>query len=350
MELISKEFSNFKNILITGGAGFIGSHLINKLLLDSSADIYNIDKLGYASDLNRIDNHKFNNRCKLLNIDLCNFEKTKKAVNISSPCAVIHLAAESHVDNSIKSPRNFLESNIIGTFNLLEAIRPYWDNLSREKKKNFKFIHVSTDEVFGSLNEAGKFNEDSPYDPRSPYSSTKAASDHLVNAWHHTYGIPILKTNCSNNYGPWQYPEKLIPLSIFQAVNNKKIPIYGDGLNIRDWLFVEDHIDGIINVLKNGENGKTYCIGGHGETTNLEIIKKVCEIIDIHLPKSAPHERFIDFVKDRPGHDKRYAIDSSLISNKLNWSPKYTLEKGLNKTVKWYLQNIKWCQKVLKNK
>ncbi len=339
----------FKRILVTGGAGFIGSHLINSLLLNTSSFIFNIDKLGYASDHSRIKKNKFQNRYKLFQINLCNIEDVKKAIAISKPDAVIHLAAESHVDRSIKSPINFFESNVKGTINLLEVVRSFWDNLSSDKRKNFRFVHISTDEVFGSLGKHGKFSEESPYKPRSPYSASKAASDHIVSAWNHTYGIPTLITNCSNNYGPYQYPEKLIPLAIFKAVNKEKIPIYGNGLNVRDWLYVEDHIDGILRVLTNGVIGKTYCIGGYGEITNIEIIRKICRFLDkFNYQKSFNHENLIEFVDDRLGHDKRYSIDSRLISKELDWSPKYSLEEGLLITVKWYLENIDWCKEILK--
>ena len=339
----------FKRILVTGGAGFIGSHLINSLLLNTSSLIFNIDKLGYASDISRIKNDGFQNRYKLFQVNLCNLEDVKKVVEISNPDAIIHLAAESHVDRSIKSPINFFESNIKGTFNLLEAIRSFWNKLPSDKRKIFRFLHISTDEVYGSLGKYGKFSEETPYNPRSPYSASKAASDHLVNAWNHTYGIPTLITNCSNNYGPYQFPEKLIPLTIFKAMNKEKIPVYGNGLNIRDWLYVEDHIDGLLRVLMNGVIGKNYCIGGYGEITNIEIIKKICTIlVKLNSQNSFKYENLIEYVDDRPGHDKRYSIDSRLISKELDWSPKYTLEKGLFITVKWYLENMDWCKEIIK--
>ena len=338
----------FKRILVTGGAGFIGSHLINSLLLNTSSFIFNIDKLGYASDNNRIKKDKFQNRYKLFQINLCNIEDVKEVIEISNPDAIIHLAAESHVDRSIKSPIDFFESNIKGTYNLLEAVRSFWDNLPSDKRKIFRFIHISTDEVYGSLGKHGKFSEETPYKPRSPYSASKAASDHIVSAWNHTYGIPTLVTNCSNNYGPYQFPEKLIPLAIFKAINKEKIPIYGNGLNIRDWLYVEDHIDGILKVLTNGLIGKTYCIGGYGEITNIEIIRKICTILNkLNSRNSFKYENLIEFVDDRPGHDKRYSIDSQLITKELGWYPKYNLEEGLLMTVKWYLENINWCKKIL---
>ena len=266
-------------------------------------------------------------------------DNRSKIINLIKPDLVMHLAAESHVDRSINSPWEFIESNVIGTYNLLEASRSYFNKLNGGKKSNFRFHHISTDEVFGSLSDIGTFSEKTPYDPRSPYSASKASSDHLVRAWHHTYNFPIIITNCSNNFGPWQYPEKLIPLTISKAINLQTIPIYGDGSNVRDWLFVDDHVDALIISATKGEIGETYCIGGFGERTNLQVVKKICDILDVFCPQNIKYSELMSFVKDRPGHDKRYSINSEKIQSKLNWYPKYSFDEALEKTIKWYLEN-----------
>jgi len=336
-------------ILITGGAGFIGNTLVRNLLLSTEHEIINLDKLGYASDLTSINSldKKLLSRYTFLKVDLNDFLKLKEAVESSNPDLIMHLAAESHVDRSINEPNLFVQSNVIGTFNLLEVVREFYKNLSENRKKIFKFHHISTDEVFGSLGVKGKFSEQTSYDPRSPYSASKAASDHLVRAWFHTYKIPTIVSNCSNNYGPWQFPEKLIPKIIINALNINQIPIYGNGLNIRDWLYVEDHIEGLKKIVFNGKPGQTYCIGGDGEKTNLEVAFTICEILDELVPLSFSYKTLIKFVKDRPGHDKRYAIDSSKIKNKLGWSPKYSFNNGIRKTVCWYKENISWCKNLV---
>ena len=333
-------------ILITGGAGFIGGALIRKLLFNSKYKLFNLDKLSYASDLESINNISFSRdkeRYEFLNIDLYDFDKTKEAVEYAKPDKIIHLAAESHVDRSIETPSIFVKNNIVGTFNLLESSRQYWEELKLNKEK-FIFHHVSTDEVFGSLGPTGQFNEETRYDPRSPYSASKASSDHLVRSYFHTYGFPTLITNCSNNYGPWQFPEKLIPLVILKAVNSEVIPLYGDGSNVRDWLFVEDHVDAMIEIWDKGKIGETYCIGGKSERSNKFIVENICEILDNKLKKNKSHKELITFVKDRPGHDQRYAIDPYKIQNKINWQPRYKFEEGIKMTVDWYLQNLKWCK------
>ncbi len=330
-------------ILVTGGAGFIGKALIIKLLSNPQNKIYNIDKLTYASDLNEIDNYiKLNNltNYKFLKVDLSNKLETQEALKIANPDSIIHLAAESHVDRSITNPFIFIKSNIIGTFNLLETALLHYQELNNDRKELFRFHHISTDEVFGSLGEKGKFSEISQYDPRSPYSASKASSDHLVRAWFHTYNLPILITNCSNNYGPGQFIEKFIPTVINNVINKKEIPIYGDGLNKRDWLFIDDHVEAIIKVFKNAKSGETFCVGGYGEMTNIDIVKKICDLIDKKLSRSSSSQKYISFVKDRPGHDKRYSIDSTKIKKYLNWEPKFSLDEGLNLTIDYYLKKI----------
>ena len=339
-------------ILVTGGAGFIGSHVIKKLLQQEENVVFNIDKMGYASnpyildDLKKQNSSISTNQYKFLNIDLASKTDTEKAVEEAKPNLIMHLAAESHVDRSIDGPEEFIKSNIVGTFNLLESARKFWSTLNSDDKKNFRFHHISTDEVFGSLGESGSFSEETPYDPRSPYSASKASSDHLVKAWFHTYKLPIVLTNCSNNYGPLQFPEKLIPLVIFKAFQNEKIPIYGDGLNIRDWLFIDDHVDALLLVAEKGIVGESYCIGGNGEKSNKEVVLKICEIMDKKFPLKAPHKNLIEFVKDRPGHDKRYSINPSKIVKNLGWKAKHTFDEGLEETVNWYLDNINWYEKI----
>lgn len=343
-------FINNKRILITGGAGFIGSALIRKLLNCSNCKIFNIDKLNYASDLKSINNIldksiDKNNRYKFFKCDLSYKSDLNLVIKEIKPEFIIHLAAESHVDKSINHPYSFIESNIIGTFNLLNSSLMYWGKLPTTKKKLFRFLHISTDEVFGSTNTSLKFNEDSPYSPNSPYSASKASSDHLVRAWFKTYKLPTLITNCSNNYGPWQFPEKLIPLIIHKALLNKEIPIYGNGENIRDWVHVQDHIDAVLKVLNKGKLGESYCIGGDGERKNIEIAMFICSYLDNVYPAKKSYKELIRFVKDRPGHDLRYAIDSTKIRTELNWQPNIPLEDGLKKTIDWYIKNIDWLNK-----
>lgn len=339
-------------ILITGGAGFIGNTLVRNLLLTTEHEVINLDKLGYASDLTSINSLKTDtlSRYTFFKVDLNNFQQLKEAIESSNPDLIMHLAAESHVDRSIEEPNIFVQSNVMGTFNLLEVVREYYHNLPEIRKQRFKFHHISTDEVFGSLGLNGKFSEQTSYDPRSPYSASKAASDHLVRAWFHTYKIPTIVSNCSNNYGPWQFPEKLIPKIIINALNTNQIPIYGDGMNIRDWLYVEDHVEGLKKIVFEGEPGQTYCIGGNAEKTNLEVAVSICEILDELVPLSFSYKNLIKSVKDRPGHDKRYAIDSSKIQNKLGWYPKFSFENGIRKTVLWYIENISWSSNLAFNK
>jgi len=337
-----------KRILVTGGAGFIGGAVVRRLLLESDATVFNLDKMGYASDLTSIEKtleilaareqEPVEPRHQLLQVDLADAEATQKAFEKADPDLVMHLAAESHVDRSIEGPGAFIESNMVGTFNLLQASRTHFENLEAERKVNFRFHHISTDEVFGSLGATGRFSETTPYDPRSPYSASKAASDHLVYAWHHTFGLPIILTNCSNNYGPWQYPEKLIPVVILKAAAGEAIPLYGDGMNVRDWLYVEDHVDALLLAANKGRIGESYCVGGHGERTNLQLIEKICSILDEIKPENKPHRNLIKFVKDRLGHDRRYAIDPQKITKELGWAPRHDFDEGLEATVRWYLE------------
>ncbi|BEV36630.1 dTDP-glucose 4,6-dehydratase [Synechococcus sp. M16CYN] len=352
MPPIADLLDNRQRILVTGGAGFIGGAVVRRLLKESNAIVFNLDKMGYASNLTSIKEvieelgDTYQSRHYLQIVDLTDIKAVQKAVRIADPDLVIHLAAESHVDRSISSPDVFIESNIIGTYNLLKAVRSNFEQLSQKRRQQFRLHHISTDEVFGSLENEGQFSEITPYYPRSPYSASKAASDHLVRAWHHTYGLPVVLTNCSNNYGPWQFPEKLIPVAILKAIAGDSIPLYGDGLNIRDWLYVEDHVDALLLVACQGTLGRSYCIGGYSEKTNKDIVTTICAQLDKHYPDSAPHAQLIKQVTDRPGHDRRYAIDSSRISSELGWKPRHTFEEGLARTIAWYLLHQDWCKTV----
>ncbi len=335
-----------KKVLITGGAGFIGSALVRHVIGNTSDSVINLDKLTYAGNLQSLVSVSDNPRYRFEHVDICNAAEVARVFNEHQPDAVMHLAAESHVDRSISGPAAFIQTNIVGTYTLLEAARAYWNALSGDKKASFRFHHISTDEVYGSLGANGFFTEKTPYEPNSPYSASKASSDHLVRAWHHTYGLPVVTTNCSNNYGPYHFPEKLIPLVILNAVNGKPLPIYGKGDNIRDWLYVEDHARALYLVMNKGKLGETYNIGGWNEKTNLEVVRGICAILDELRPQGAPHADLITFVKDRPGHDQRYAIDASKIERDLGWKPQETFETGLRKTVEWYLANDAWVQGV----
>jgi dTDP-glucose 4,6-dehydratase len=329
-------------ILVTGGAGFIGSAVV-RLAISRGHTIVNLDSFTYAACLNNVDTVSDNPNYVLEHKDIRNRNDLDVIFSKHRPDAVMHLAAESHVDRSIDGPSDFIETNVTGTFNLLEAARSYWQTIG--KPKSFRFHHISTDEVFGSLpsDPSVRFTEETPYDPRSPYSASKASSDHLVRAWHETYGLPVVLTNCSNNYGPYHFPEKLVPVIILRALAEKSLPIYGDGSNIRDWLYVEDHADALLLVLARGEIGRSYNIGGENELTNLELVNTICKILNRLIPRSiGSYAELITFVKDRPGHDQRYAIDPSRIKNELGWQPSVTLEQGLEKTVQWYLDNKHW--------
>ena len=337
-----------RRILVTGGAGFIGGAVVRRLLRESDVIVFNLDKMGYASDLTSIEEELTTlgsdqaDRHQLLKVDLANADAVRDAVQMADPDLVMHLAAESHVDRSIAGPGVFIESNVTGTYNLLQAVRAHHEGLSGERQTQFRLHHISTDEVFGSLGAEGRFCETTPYDPRSPYSSSKAASDHLVSAWHHTYGLPVVLTNCSNNYGPWQFPEKLIPVVTLKAAAGEPIPLYGDGLNVRDWLYVEDHVDALLLAACRGESGRSYCVGGHGERTNREVVECICSHLDHFIPAQAPHKNLIQMVTDRPGHDRRYAIDPSRIETELGWAPRHDFSSAIEATVRWYLEHQSW--------
>ena len=337
-----------KTILVTGGCGFIGSNFIKYILQkDSSIYIINLDKLTYAGNsmnLSLISNKRY----ALVKGDICDKGLVESLFNKYNFQSVVHFAAESHVDRSIDGPSDFIQTNIVGTLNLLEYSKKFY---LKSKNKNFKFLHVSTDEVYGSLGISGKFLENSPYAPSSPYSASKAGSDHLVRAWNKTYDLPVLITNCSNNYGPYQFPEKLIPLMIINALNNKSLPVYGKGHNVRDWLYVLDHCDAIYTVLERGEVGQTYNVGGNNEIKNIDVIEAICDILDHVIPKgnSESYKKLIHFVQDRPGHDFRYAIDASKLNSKLGWFPKESFESGLEKTIRWYINNKNWWTAILNN-
>ena len=335
-----------KKILITGGAGFIGSALIRHLIGNTTDQVVNVDKLTYAGNLQSLATVADNPRYAFEHVDICNAAEIARVFREHQPDAVMHLAAESHVDRSISGPAAFIDTNIVGTYTLLEAARAYWDSTDGPKEAGFRFHHVSTDEVYGSLGESGFFKEDTAYEPNSPYSASKASSDHLVRAWHHTYGLPVVTTNCSNNYGPYHFPEKLIPLMILNAVNGKPLPIYGKGDNIRDWLYVDDHARALRLVLEKGRVGETYNIGGWNEKTNLQVVQAICAILDELHSARKPHDRLITYVPDRPGHDQRYAIDAGKIERELGWKPQETFETGLRKTVEWFLANEDWVKGV----
>ncbi len=339
-----------KTFLITGGAGFIGSAVVRELIENTDHNVVNVDKLTYAGNLESLASVADDPRYHFIQADICDAEAMAEAFNSHKPDIVMHLAAESHVDRSIDGPAAFMETNIIGTYTLLEAARSYWkaqQETNPEKAKNFRFHHISTDEVYGDLENTDElFTETTSYAPSSPYSASKASSDHLVRAWQRTYGMPTLVTNCSNNYGPYHFPEKLIPLVILNALAGKPLPVYGDGSQIRDWLYVEDHARALILVAQQGGIGETYNIGGHNEKKNLEVVETICDTLQELVPKEASYRDQITFVKDRPGHDLRYAIDAAKIERELGWTPRETFETGLRKTVKWYLENETWWKRV----
>ncbi|RON08597.1 dTDP-glucose 4,6-dehydratase [Pseudomonas brassicacearum] len=339
-------------ILLTGGAGFIGSAVVRHLIENTRYEVANLDKLTYAGNLESLASVAESPRYHFFNVDICDAQALDQVFSAFQPDAVMHLAAESHVDRSIDGPADFIQTNIVGTYTLLEATRRYWNGLSAQVKPTFRFHHISTDEVYGDLEGTDSlFSETTPYAPSSPYSASKASSDHLVRAWQRTYGLPVLVTNCSNNYGPYHFPEKLIPHVILNAIHGRPLPVYGDGLQIRDWLFVEDHARALCEVVCRGKVGETYNIGGHNEKTNIEVVEALCDLLEEFAPdKPAGVERYrelITFVGDRPGHDLRYAIDADKIERELGWRPQETFESGLRKTVQWYLHNQAWWQRVL---
>ncbi len=335
-------------ILVTGGAGFIGSAVCRYLIKETDHTVINLDSLTYAADLSTLSDVSNSDRYHFIQQDICDAQGVENVFNEYGPDCVMHLAAESHVDRSIDGPEIFIQTNIVGTYNMLQAALKYWTKLQAAEKDIFRFHHVSTDEVYGSLGSEGLFHEDTPYAPNSPYSASKASSDHLVRAWHETFGLPVVISNCSNNYGPYQFPEKLIPVLILNAVKGNKLPIYGKGENIRDWLYVDDHAKALYKILTEGETGRKYNVGGNAERTNIDVAKTVCRLLDELLPNSefCPHEDLIEFVTDRPGHDLRYAIDYSRIQNELKWEPSETFESGLKKVVEWYLNNSDWCERI----
>jgi len=334
-------------LLVTGAAGFIGSCLVRQLIAETDARVITFDALTYAGNPLSLAEALDSPRHELVHADIRNADAVRAALKTYEPDAILHLAAESHVDRSILGPAAFVSTNVEGTMVLLECAREYWKNLPEARRNAFRFHHISTDEVFGSLSPADPaFSETTPYAPNSPYSASKAASDHLVRAWHHTYGLPTLITNCSNNYGPYQFPEKLIPVVILNAVAGKPLPIYGDGRNVRDWLFVEDHARALRLVLERGTPGETYNVGGDAERANIEVVRVICSLLDELRPQGAPHERLITYVTDRPGHDRRYAINFSKLERELGWRPRESFETGLRKTVQWYLDNEEWLAAV----
>ncbi len=329
-------------IIVTGGAGFIGSAVCRYLVGEEGVEVLNIDKLTYAANLASLAPVADAPNYHFLEADICDRARMRRAFADFAPDAVMHLAAESHVDRSITGAAEFLETNIMGTFSLLEAARGYWQRLDDARRTRFRFLHVSTDEVYGSLGTEGLFAETTPYDPSSPYSASKAAGDHLAMAWHRTYGFPVLISNCSNNYGPCQFPEKLIPLMVLNALHGEPLPVYGEGKNVRDWLHVEDHARALFLILRKGRIGEKYNVGGHNERSNIEVVRAICALMDELHPEGAPHDRLITFVADRPGHDLRYAIDATKIETELGWQARETFETGLEKTVRWYLENEDW--------
>ena len=332
-------------ILVTGGAGFIGSNFVHHWLANKALRLVNLDKLTYAGNLANLDSVSADPRYTFVHGDICDKKVVARILAECEPCSIVHFAAESHVDRSIRGPANFIQTNIVGTFTMLEETRAYWAGLPEQDQSRFRFLHVSTDEVYGSLaSDDAAFSETTGYAPNSPYSASKASSDHLVRAYHHTYGLPTLTTNCSNNYGPYQFPEKLIPLAIHRALKGDAIPIYGDGQNVRDWLYVGDHCEAIRLVLTRGRPGETYNIGGCNQRANLEVVQTICSILDELRPNDpvVPHQKLVTFVKDRPGHDRRYAINSTKIQAELGWLPRETFETGLRKAIDWYLDNQNW--------
>lgn len=340
-----------KRVIVTGGAGFIGSALVRHLIKETDATVVMVDKLTYAGNLESLKEVSSSPRYSFLQADICDTAEMSRLFHEFRPEAIFHLAAESHVDRSIDGPGEFIRTNIVGTASLLQAALEFWKTLEEDEAAKFRFQHISTDEVYGSLGEEGFFTETTPYSPHSPYSASKASSDHLVRAWHDTYGLPVLVTNCSNNYGPYHFPEKLIPLVILNALDGKNLPVYGNGANVRDWLHVEDHVAALCLVNEKGAVGETYNVGGHNERTNLEVVRTICKTLDELKPRAeGSYEDLIVFVSDRPGHDMRYAIDPSKLTGQLGWKPRYTFDDGIRETVKWYLENDWWWRPIREKK
>ena len=329
-------------VIVTGGAGFIGSALVRYLVLERGYEVLNVDALTYAGNLASLKLVADKPNYRFLHANICDREAIVQAIAGFEPDRVMHLAAESHVDRSITGAADFIQTNIIGTFVLLEAAREYWSNLRGGAKETFRFLHVSTDEVYGSLSEDGLFTEDTPYDPSSPYSASKASSDHLATAWQRTYGLPVVISNCSNNYGPYHFPEKLIPLTILNALAGERLPVYGKGENVRDWLYVEDHVRALDLIIERGRLGETYNVGGRNERRNIDVVRRICAVLDELLPSNQPREELIDFVTDRPGHDARYAIDATKLETELGWRAQENFDTGIAKTVQWYVENDWW--------
>lgn len=339
-------------IIVTGGAGFIGSAVVRHLIAQTEAKVLNVDKLTYSANLSSLEQVVQSPRYSFLHADICDYEKLVKVLEDFQPTAIMHLAAESHVDRSIDGPAEFIQTNVVGTCSLLEAARRYWETLKASDRESFRFLHISTDEVYGDLTDTGDFfTEQTPYAPSSPYAASKASSDHLVRAWHRTFGLPTMITNCSNNYGPYQFPEKLIPLMVINALNGKSLPVYGDGKQVRDWLYVDDHARALWTVLTKGKVGSTYNVGGNNEKANIDVVSLICDTLTQLTDPPPQHENFkdlIEFVVDRPGHDTRYAIDASKIETELAWKPIETFESGIAKTIEWYLDNEAWWAQILK--
>lgn len=336
-------------VIVTGGAGFIGSALVRHLVGDRGWDVLNVDKLTYAANLQSLLSVSGRSNYHFVQADICDPAAMRRAFVEFRPDGIMHLAAESHVDRSISSSAEFIKTNILGTHVLLEAARQYWDALPAQHRKSFRFLHVSTDEVYGTLDDGAYFTESTGYDPRSPYSASKASSDHLVSAWHETYGLPTLITNCSNNYGPYHFPEKLIPLVLLNALEKKPLPVYGDGRQVRDWLYVEDHVKALTAVLERGRIGETYNVGGRAPTENLAVVEHICDLLDTYVPDNEPRRNLITFVTDRPGHDRRYAIDPTKIETELGWRAEKTFDTGIATTVDWYLNNAWWWRPLREN-
>ena len=335
-----------KTVLVTGGAGFIGSALVRHLVGQPDFRVVNVDKLTYAGNPESVAPVADHEHYVFEQVDICDADQVARLFEQYRPVGVYHLAAESHVDRSIDGPGAFVQTNVVGTFTLLDAARRHWQGLVEADRQRFRFLHVSTDEVYGTLGESDLFTEETPYAPNSPYSASKAGSDHLARAWFHTFGLPVVTTNCSNNYGPYQYPEKLIPVVILKALAGQPIPVYGTGENVRDWLYVQDHVEALQAAFERGTPGEVYNVGGHNEKTNLDVVHGICSVLDELRPDGAPHADLVSFVTDRPGHDWRYAIDAGKIERELGWTPAETFETGLRKTVEWYLDNQGWCNRV----